>query len=146
MTVPLTPTCLNDAASTVGIHPDVLWATAMVEQGTIGHTVDVKGIPHDDIGFFQINEINLPELEQFGLTRDVILHDGCMNALGAAYLMRNRVTSQHCTPIGETPELRYVYRLACYHSWNDGPRKVYGKKLLEAFNLLLSNTGGAHGY
>jgi hypothetical protein len=135
--IPLTKDCIDKSSSSYGVHPDILYAILLVEGGTVGETNHGNKNGTKDLNLFQINEINLPELyEEFGITRDQVLNDGCLNAAIAA---RHLVRSVAGQPNPTTP-MEYLRLLARYHSADPTANLVYALKLKDAFEFLNKNS------
>lgn len=133
--VPLTADCIKRVSSGYGIHHDILFALLLVERGTLGETNRGNKDGTKDLSLFQINEINLPELNNsFGITREEVLNNGC---LGAAIAARHLLRSIRGTPAPRN-RMEYLSMLARYHSATPEHNARYALKLAEAFEYLAS--------
>lgn len=132
---PLTSECLKSVADHYGIHLDILFAILMVEGGTIGETSRPNKNGTKDLGLFQFNESNLPELKEMGITREEMMNDGCLNAAVAARHLLRSIQGQ---PVPST-RLEYLQMLSRYHSKTPDKNLIYATKLGEAFESLYAS-------
>jgi hypothetical protein len=133
--VPMTKACLVSAASSYQIHPDVMYALLIVEGGTVGSSSKENSNRTKDHNLFQINDINIPELEQLGITRVEIENDGCLNAFIAARHLRRALVG--------APEIHnfddYLKAIARYHNTEKTANEIYAEKLKKAFECIYSH-------
>lgn len=133
--IPLTPECIKQVSAGYGVHPDILFAILLVEGGEVGKTNAGNGDGTKDLSLFQINEINLPELkENFGITREDVLNNGC---LGAAIAARHLLRSVKGAPRPRN-RMEYLSLLARYHSKTPEKNAAYALKLAEKLEYLES--------
>ena len=130
--VPVTAQCIENAARVYRIHPDLIYATLIVEGGTVGEISKPNSDGSYDIGPAQINSIHLAEMATFDITEVEIKSDGCLNIHWQARHLAKRIRQA-----GEVDNLNdYLYAIARYHSKNKDVAKNYVDKLLNAFSLL----------
>jgi len=82
---PETARCIGVAADRFGVSETALWLILDVERGTVGR-VSQNTNATVDIGPMQINSWWLKHLERFGISREDILYDRCMNIYAAAWI------------------------------------------------------------
>lgn len=130
MLVPLTFACLTAAAAEFGFAAIDLQTILTVEGGRVG-VCNRNSNGSADCGPFQLNTVNagalatvfgLPETVAMRLVRD----DGCANARGAAFLLRQRIheAGDAWTGAGN------------YHSRTPALRRAYQARLLAAYQRL----------
>ena len=129
---PLTVECVQQVTESSGIHPDILFAIAIVEGGKVGKSSRRLANGSHDIGLMQINSIHLPRLKELGITPELLQDDGCVNFKVAAW----RVASVTKNKQGLKDPALYLKSIAAYHSHTDKYNQLYAKKLNEAFRLL----------
>ena len=111
---PLTADCVLDAARVSGMPAAALFAILATEGGKTGEALSNKNGTWD-LGPFQVNTVHLKELAAMGISPDVVLRDGRVNAHAAAWLLRKeyRRTSNLWQAIGayhsRTPHRRDAY-------------------------------------
>ncbi|MDA8646077.1 lytic transglycosylase domain-containing protein [Porticoccaceae bacterium] len=132
---PLTVECVELVTQSTGIHPDILFAIAIVEGGEVGRSSKPNKDGSQDIGLMQINSIHLPHLESFGITPQLLRDDGCVNFKVAAW----HVASVTKNKGGLTDPDIYLESIAAYHSFTDEFNAAYAEKLRSAFQFLYKN-------
>ena len=111
---PLMADCVLDAARVSGMPAAALFAILATEGGKTGEALSNKNGTWD-LGPFQVNTVHLRELAAMGISPDVVLRDGRVNAHAAAWLLRKeyRRTSNLWQAIGayhsRTPHRRDAY-------------------------------------
>lgn len=111
--------CIVQAATHYGAHPDLIRAIAKVEGGKPGQIVWNKNGSYD-MGRMQINSIHLLELAKYGITREMLIHDDCLNIHIGTYLLQRNIikSSDFWTGVGayhsRTPDLNYRYKHKVY--------------------------------
>ena len=131
---PLTVECVQHVAESSGVHPDILFAIAMVEGGEVGKVSPANKNGSQDIGFMQINSIHLPRLKKMGVTAQQLRDDGCINFKVAAW----RVASVTNNRTNLSDPDSYLQSIAAYHSYTEEHNRAYAKKLNKAFELMYS--------
>lgn len=83
---PYTETCIQQAVQEYGTHPDLIRAVMAQEAGKVGQ-VRFNRDGSFDMGPMQINSVHLPELAPFGITKEMLTNNECLNiAIGTYYL------------------------------------------------------------
>ena len=87
--VPLTPVtveCVTSAASLAGVHPAVLIGIMDKEGGRVGGKTQNKNGTFD-YGPMQVNTVWLGKLSQFGITKELLMNNGCVNVHIGAWVL-----------------------------------------------------------
>lgn len=84
----LPPSCVAFASAHYGVPPDLLYAVHGKEQGRPGRASVENANGTRDLGWMQINEINLTELAKYRITRAHLLHHDCLNVAVSAWKLR----------------------------------------------------------
>lgn len=130
---PLTHECLIHAAKSYGIDPTILYAILMVEGGA-NHVIGKNSNGTNDLGYFQINDINADVLKkEFGITKEELLSDGCLNAAVAA---RHLLISISDVKEEIKTYDDYLAAIARYHSKTPKHNEAYRKKLALALEKI----------
>jgi soluble lytic murein transglycosylase-like protein len=111
--------CLNQAASYHGVHPNLLLAILKVESGLNPNAIGRNQNGTIDIGIGQINSMHLDELKRYGLNSHHLL-DACNATYVSAWFLRRGFD-------------RYGYSwfaAATYHSTTPKHNQHYQKLLL----------------
>lgn len=126
-TSPLTVGCLVSAAEMYGVPVSALLAILDVEGGTVGYEERNRN-GTADLGPAQINTVHLPELTRlFGVTRESVAGNGCLNIHLAALLLRRHLDAEN----GD------IYAaIGNYHSRRSPYRERYQRKIREAYTAL----------
>lgn len=134
---PLTASCLVHVADSYAIHPDVLLAILMVEQGTVGENSRANANGTYDIGAFQINSMHRSRLSGMGISEEELRNDGCLNAAVAAWHLRQVFPPEKESRISSTDE--YLSAIANYHSATPKFNAIYAQRLREAFARIYND-------
>jgi soluble lytic murein transglycosylase-like protein len=134
---PLTVQCVEKVTQSTGIHPDILFAIAIVESGQVGKVSSPNKNGSQDIGLMQINSIHLPRLSKLGVTAQELRDDGCVNFKVAAWHVASVVKNKK----GLSDPSSYLQSIAAYHSNTDEYNKAYADKLMAAFKLMYRGAG-----
>lgn len=84
--------CIEQAATHYNVHPDLVRAIIRTEGGTTGK-VSWNSNGSYDMGLMQINSIHLRRLREFGISRDHVINNECVNIYVGSWLL-NRAMSQ----------------------------------------------------
>ncbi|WP_069357879.1 lytic transglycosylase domain-containing protein [Burkholderia cenocepacia] len=88
-----TEVCIARAVQEYGTHPDLIRAVMAQEAGKVGQLRYNKDGSFD-MGPMQINSVHLPELSRFGITKDMLVNNECLNiVIGTYYLQRGIMQS-----------------------------------------------------
>ncbi|MFM0265567.1 lytic transglycosylase domain-containing protein [Paraburkholderia sediminicola] len=83
---PYTETCIQQAVQEYGTHPDLIRAVMAQEAGEVGQ-VRFNKDGSFDMGPMQVNSVHLPELARFGITKEMLTNNECLNiVIGTYYL------------------------------------------------------------
>jgi hypothetical protein len=120
--LPQTEVCIVQAAAHYRAHPNLIRAVLKTEGGKVGQIRQNNDKRKSfDMGPMQINSRHLPELARYGITKDMLVNDECLNIhIGTYYLQRHIVTgSDLWRSVGNyfstTPSLNVAYQ---YRVWN----------------------------
>lgn len=128
--------CLYVAADMFDLPTLLMRAVLRVENGEPG-MVSVNSDGTLDAGWFQINSVNWPAFEPYGITAELLIWNPCANAFAAHYLMRERFDA--ALSDGEIGSLQDYIRVAArYHSSTHSYNLIYQGKLVKAMNYLAS--------
>lgn len=83
-------TCVKKAANHYKLPELLLFSILKKENGKLGKATKNKN-GSEDLGPFQINTINLPQLTKFGYSYQLIKHDACANAYSGAWIFANNL-------------------------------------------------------
>lgn len=122
---PVTGNCLEYAAKRFGVPIEALFLVLDIERGNVGKISYNKNGSYD-MGPMQINSCHLETFQQAGISRDMILYNGCINILAGAYLLfghaKSVKTDNWLEIIGRyhsrTPEKKAKYQAAAIKRWN----------------------------
>ena len=116
-------TCIRAAAARYSVAVDLIRAIIRTEGGTTGQTVgNTNG--SRDMGLMQINTIHLPELARYGITREMVIHDECVNIHVGTFILHRELSRD-----GD-----YWTNVGAYNSRTPVHNKRYQQKVLN--NLL----------
>jgi len=87
VSAPLTLNCIADAAQASGLPLAALVGILAAEGGRTGEALSNANGTWD-MGNFQINTVHVNELAAMGIDPDLVLHDGCVNAHAAAWVLK----------------------------------------------------------
>ena len=116
--------CFEEAGARYGVDPKMLKAIAKVESN-MDSTVISKPNSNGtrDIGLMQINEVHLPLLAKFGITKETLLKDACVNVNVGAWVL-----SQGVKKNGNTWKA-----VGSYNSGNPVYQQIYAEKVSAAY-------------
>ena len=83
--------CFEKAGRFYGIEPELLRAIAQVESSFKPAIIHQNPDGSEDIGMMQINSWWLSSLAQYGITRDSLLLDACMNIHVGAWILKQEI-------------------------------------------------------
>lgn len=117
---PLEAACVMKASEGFGVPLAVILGVMVTEGGKVGrYSVNTNGTR--DLGPMQINTIWLPKLAQYGITEQMLLHDGCLNVMTGTWILRGHLAKNPLwDAIGayhsKTPHLKSKYQ---WKVWNN---------------------------
>lgn len=85
------PPCWADAAQRYGVSVDLLKAVAHVESSNRARVIAQNTNGSLDIGFMQINDWWLPKLKEYGISKDTLVDDACINLNVGAWILRQGI-------------------------------------------------------
>ncbi|THJ43647.1 lytic transglycosylase domain-containing protein [Aeromonas veronii] len=128
--------CVELASVKFRIHSDLLRAILLTEGGGAGARNKNTSNGTYDYGHGQINDVNVPELESHGVTKDALRHDPCTNIGSAAWLL-----SKHLIRAGQwgvenpNPE-KFWKAVGNYHSKTKKYNDIYQRKVWENLQII----------
>lgn len=131
---PITAECMLSASEQFGLHPDIMLAVLIVEGGRVGQDNCHNKDGTCDIGPAQINDIHLDELAKAGISHQMLMNDGCVNATVMAWRLADNIRDQRVDTSDD-----YLRAIARYHSRNEEFNAIYRERLREAFQLMYSS-------
>lgn len=128
----ITHECVLFAAAAHAVPPEALVAIRQQENGQIG-TVSQNTNDTADLGVNQINEIHLPQMqEQWGITRDDLIENECVNYFVAAQLVAMHLKRNN----GDL-----LKSLGDYHSKTPSVHQKYLGEIRPRLDRLMSKFG-----
>ena len=121
----VTPQCLVRASNSFDVPLALLLAVMDVEGGRVG-AVEWNRNRTCDMGPMQVNSCHMSELGDFGITRDDITNNGCLNVYTAAWIIKGHIE--------KTGDL--VEAVGRYHSKTPYYKERYLRKIAEAYHVL----------
>lgn len=79
--------CWQDAGQTYRLDPWLLYSIAKKESKMKVHAVNRNPDGSEDLGLMQINSSHLRELSQYGITREMLLNNPCLNINVGAWVL-----------------------------------------------------------
>lgn len=134
--------CFEEAGQRYGIAPELLAAIAQVESSMNPAAINgshEKRTGSVDLGLMQINSRHLPRLQQWGITREALLSDACLNVMVGAWILADHIERHGAdwNGIGS-------YNAACTQLRGQActdARNTYAWKVYRALNRQNSRTG-----
>lgn len=119
--------CFHEAAQRYQVSPQLLVSIAEAESSFRAHAINKNRNGSEDLGVMQINSAHLPYLHQFGITRQALLSDPCLNIHIGAWVLANAIRSFGMQweavgaynaggkPAARQARLRYARRIADFY-------------------------------
>ena len=105
--------CVQLAAERYGVPVALIRAILKVEGGKVGQAVrNTNGTK--DLGPMQINTIWLPRLAEYGITREQLQHDRCINILAGTWILSRQL--QAADKMQGPVQRRLWWGIGAYHS------------------------------
>lgn len=79
--------CFDFAGRDYHIDPDLIRAVTWKESHNHVGAIGKNPVTGYGSGLMQIDSQNLPHLSQYGITQEMLLHDGCMNIYTGSYYL-----------------------------------------------------------
>ncbi len=113
--------CIERAAAHYRAPPDIIRAVIRTEGGRPGQIRRNTNGSYD-MGTMQINSVHLPELSKYGITREMLVNNDCLNIhIGTYYLQKHIIAAPHFWhgvgnyhSVTPTKNVSYQYRV-----WNN---------------------------
>lgn len=112
---PLTEACVVRAASAADLPLEIMYGILATEGGRVGEAWDNTNGTWD-LGPFQVNTCHLNDLARLGVSPEIIMMDGCVNAFAAAWIVKQnykRSGGNLWEAVGwyhsRTPKLKHAY-------------------------------------
>lgn len=121
--------CWYRAGQVYQVSPVLLYTIAMVESGNNPRAINKNKNGTEDIGLMQINSSHLSWLKKYGITREMLLEDPCLNVHVGAYILAENIS-------------RYGYSweaVGAYNAKSPEKRARYAKKVWNMYLKLMSN-------
>lgn len=121
--------CVQLAADRYELPASVIHAILKVEGGHVGQAV-MNSNGTEDLGPMQINTVWLPRLAPFGITRQQLQHDRCINILVGSWILARQL---HSAKNMEGPVQRRIWwGIGAYHSQTPQHNVKYALKVWRA--------------
>jgi hypothetical protein len=121
--------CIQLAADRYGLDVSLIQAILEVEGGSVGQAVrNSNGT--EDLGPMQINTVWLPRLAEYGITRQQLQHDRCINILVGSWILARqlKVAKGMDGPL----QRRIWWGIGSYHSQTPKHNVKYSLKVWQA--------------
>ncbi|NEX63403.1 lytic transglycosylase domain-containing protein [Noviherbaspirillum galbum] len=92
--------CFAASAKKYNLDPRLLWSIAMVESRGRASAINLTHYQRTnsvDLGIMQINSGHLPTLARYGITRDMLMNDSCLNIDVGAWILADSVRRNGAT-------------------------------------------------
>lgn len=113
--------CWAVASQRYGVPVNLLYSIAKVESSSNAHALHTNGNGTYDIGLMQINSTWLPKLSKYGITREKLLTDACLNLQVGAWILADSIKAHGLNWRGvgaynaHADRLRAIYALRVAH-------------------------------
>lgn len=122
--------CINQAAVTYHVPATMIVSVMKIENGRNGMAVKNKNGTYD-LGVMQINSSWLPSLKKYGIDKETLQQDGCMNVMvGSWILARGIAKSEGWVGLGN------------YHSATPKHNKRYREQVKRIFSKTIKMVKG----
>lgn len=111
--------CVQYAAGYYQVHPDLIRAIMRTEGGTTGKISWNKNGSYD-MGIMQVNSIHLKELAKYGISREDLIYNPCVNIYVGTWILKLGLmkSSDFWQGVGaynsQTPIYNQAYRYKVY--------------------------------
>ena len=126
--------CVQLAADRYGLPTSVIHAILKVEGGRVGQAVRNSN-GSEDLGPMQINTIWLPRLATYGITRQQLQHDRCVNILVGSWILARQL--QSAKDMDGPVQRRAWWGIGAYHSRTPEHNVKYALKVWRALRAEL---------
>lgn len=123
--------CVQLAADRYGLSVPVVQAILKVEGGRVGQAVrNSNGT--EDLGPMQINTVWLPRLAPYGITRQQLQHDRCINILVGSWILARQLET--AKGMEGTTQRRAWWGIGAYHSRTPFHNVKYALRVWQALH------------
>lgn len=119
--------CWDMAAQKYSVDAWLLLSIGWVESKLTSGISSQNSNGTKDFGLMQINTIHVPTYEKLGISQHELQYDTCKNIYAAARHLR----------IGLDRFGHNIDGIGAYHSYTPKLRRAYGRKVLEAYEMLV---------
>jgi soluble lytic murein transglycosylase-like protein len=153
--------CFSEAAQEYNIPEELLRAIAKVESGGRQSAVRLPGVAGNvdrstDYGLMQINSSWLPTLSKFGINKQVLLEDACMNVKVGAWILADNVDrhgygweavgayNAGCKGLSKKrcAQLRNTYSNKVYSALKKSPTEVFSNQDSPTYKTSINKVSG----
>ena len=121
--------CVQLAADRYGLPVSIIQAILKVEGGRVGQAVrNSNGT--EDLGPMQINTVWLPRLAPYGITRQQLQHNRCINILVGSWILARQLRTAN--NIEGSVQRRVWWGIGAYHSRTPQHNVKYALKVWRA--------------
>ncbi|QMI49763.1 lytic transglycosylase domain-containing protein [Burkholderia sp. MBR-1] len=134
--------CIEHVARKYGRDPGLYYAIAQVESSGCKNLTHRNTNGTDDIGCMQINSSLLPFLAQYGITREALRNDWCLNVHVGGWVLEEKIRR-----FGPTWEAVGAYNTACSKLKGQAcvdSRMKYISKVSAAYRQWLGRSTATH--
>lgn len=117
--------CINHAATVYHIPATLLTSVLLTEGGRVG-TAKKNTNGSFDYGPMQINTVWLSKLQQYGISRNDIQYNACVNVHVGAWILSQRIAAAH----------ELGYGIGSYNSYSLPQNNHYRTKVSGIYNTL----------
>jgi soluble lytic murein transglycosylase-like protein len=128
--------CINQAAITYVVPAKVIISILATEGGKVGSATLNKN-KTEDLGPMQINTSWLTQLATYGVTREQVQYDPCINVMVGTWILSNKIT-QTASDSGD-----YWRGVAGYNSITPAINAKYQSKVRSNYQVLSDSLGEA---
>ncbi len=118
--------CINQAAIQYHIPAPIILSILRVEGGRIG-MANPNSNGTVDFGPMQINSLWLPELKPYGITRESLQYDPCVNVKVGTWILGQKIADSDNLWQG----------IASYHSKTPQKNHHYREKIITVYNRIM---------
>lgn len=120
--------CIMQAAAHYQAHPDLIRAVLKTEGGAVGKIRWNKNGTFD-MGPMQVNSVHLPELARYGITKEMLTNDECLNIhIGTFYVQKNILQGKD-----------FWHGVGSYHSKTPSKNITYQYQVWDNYLIELRN-------
>lgn len=121
--------CWYHAGEAFNVSPILLYTIAMVESGNNPKAINKNENGTEDIGLMQINSSHLSWLQKYGISKEMLLQDPCLNVHVGAYILAENISRY-----GFTWEA-----VGAYNAKSPEKRAQYARKIWNMYLKIVKN-------